>query len=87
MHLNIGTTAGWGTSNFLWKNDEFIGPFGGFSLSIDKFNWMNLLLDYDGTTINGGIRFVCFRHLFLTAGTMNFDSFTATISYRFNLIR
>lgn len=87
LHLDIETTAGWGASKFIWKNDEFIGPFGGFSLGIDKLQWMNLLLDYDGATINTGIRFVCFRHLFLTAGTMNFDSFTGTISYRFNLIR
>ena len=41
LHLGIGTTVGWGSSNFLWKNDEFIGTFGGFSLNIDKLNWMN----------------------------------------------
>ena len=58
---------------------------------------MELLCDYGGGaidnglssagTINAGIRFVCFRHLYMTAATMNFDSFTGTISYRFNLIR
>ncbi|MEI7725329.1 MAG: YjbH domain-containing protein [Bacteroidota bacterium] len=87
LHLNIGTTAGWGASNFIWKNNEFIGPFGGCSIGSDKLTWMNLLFDYDGETFNTGLRFICFKHLFLTAATMNFDSFTGTISYQFNLIR
>lgn len=87
LYLNIGTTAGWGASSLVWKNDEFIGLFGGFSVNIDKLKWMSLLCDYDGVTINAGLRVICFRHLFLTAGTINFDSFTGTISYRFNLIK
>jgi len=87
LHLDVGTTAGWGTSNVIWENNEFIGPFGGFSLNIDKLKWMNLLFDYDGATINAGMRFICFRYLVVTAGTINFDSFTGTLSYRFNLIR
>jgi len=87
MHLDVGTTAGWGASSFIWKNDELIGPFGGFSLTIDQVKWMNLLCDYDGETINAGLRFVCFSHLFLTVGTINFDAFTGSISYRFNLIK
>jgi hypothetical protein len=87
LHLDIGTTAGWGANSFIWKNNEFIGLFGGFSLGIDKLQWMNLLFDYDGVTCNAGIRFICFRHLTVTAGTINFDSFTGTISYRFNLLR
>lgn len=87
LHLDVGATAGWGSARLLWKNNEFIGLFGGFSLNIDKLKWMNLLVDYDGSTINAGLRFICFKHLFLTAATMNFDSFTGTVSYRFNLIR
>jgi hypothetical protein len=87
LHLDIGTTAGWGAGKFIWENNEFIGPFGGISIGSDKLKWMNLLADYDGTTFNTGLRFVCFRHLYLTAATMNFDSFTGTLSYRFNLIR
>lgn len=87
LHLNIGTTAGWGASEFIWKNNELIGPFGGFSLNIDRLKWMQLLFDYDGITVNSALRFTCFRHLFITAGTIGFDSFTGTLSYRFNLIR
>jgi hypothetical protein len=87
LHLEIGTTAGWGAGSFIWKNDEFIGPFGGFSLNLDHAEWVNLLFDYDGVTFNTGLRFICFKHLFITAATMNFDSFTGTISYRLNLIR
>lgn len=87
LHLDVGATAGWGSNRFIWKNDEFKGVFGGFSLSTDLANWVNLLCDYDGVTVNAGLRFTCFRHLFLTAGTIGFDAFTATASYRFNLIR
>ena len=87
LHLKVGATGGWGTSRFIWENQEFIGPFGGFSINHDQLNWMQLLCDYDGSTFNTGLRFVCFKHLFLTAATMNFDSFTGTISYRFNLLR
>ena len=86
LHLDVGTTAGWGASHFIWDNNEFIGPFGGFSLNIDKLKWMKLLCDYDGVTCNAGMRFVCFKHLFLTAGTISFNSFTGTISYCFNLL-
>jgi hypothetical protein len=87
LHLDIGTTLGWGATNFIWKNDEFTGFFGGFSLNIDRLKWMQLLCDYDGAAINAGLRLVCFRHLYITAATMNFDSFTGTVSYRFKLIR
>ncbi|MCX6269025.1 MAG: YjbH domain-containing protein [Bacteroidetes bacterium] len=87
LHLDIGTTAGWGSQTFIWKNNELTGPFGGLSLNIDNIPWMKLLFDYDGVTFNSGMRFVCFKHLSVMAGTMNFDSFTGTISYCFNLIR
>ena len=87
LHLDIGTTAGWGAEAFIWKNDEFKGLFGGFSVGVDKLDWMKLLVDYDGVTVNTGLRIVCFHHLALMAGTMGFDCFTAAVSYRFNLIR
>jgi hypothetical protein len=87
LHLDIGATAGWGAGKFIWENSEFRGPFGGVSLGSDLVPWMNLLCDYDGECVNAGLRFTCFKHLFLTAATMNFDSFTGTVSYKFNLIR
>jgi hypothetical protein len=86
-HLKIGATAGYGAGKLVWENSEFVGPFGGISLGSDKIPWMDLLADYDGNTVNAGARFALFHRLFLTAGTMNFDSFTGTFSYRFNLLR
>ena len=56
-------------------------------MGTDKLKWLNLLFDYDGATINAGMRIACFRHLFITAGTINFDSFTGTISYHIHLIQ
>jgi len=87
LWLDIGATAGWGAGRLLWNNDEFVGPFGGVSFNIDKLPWMLLLAEYDGATFNAGLRFVCFRRLYFTAATLNFDSFTGTISYQFRLIR
>lgn len=87
LHLLIGVTGGWGANSFIWKNNELLGFFGGFSLAADYLPWLELLCDYNGATTNAGLRFTCFKHLFLTAATMNFDSFTGTVSYRFNLIR
>jgi len=87
LQLNMEATGGWGAKKFIWKNNEFIGFFGGILLTFDKIKWMNLVCDYDGTDINAGLQFVCFKHLYVTAATMGFDSFTGTLSYRFNLIR
>jgi hypothetical protein len=87
LHLNLGTTAGWGTETFIWRNDELIGFFGGISLSCDKAGWARLLFDYNGTTCNAGLRFTCFRRLTLTASTIGFNSLSGTVSYSFNLIR
>ena len=86
-HTILGVTAGWGASRLIWKNDEFKGFFGGISVGCDKAPWVNLLCDYDGKTVNTALRFICFKRLWITAGTMNFDSFTGTVSYRFKLIR
>jgi hypothetical protein len=87
LHLEIGATTGYGAGSFIWKNDEFIGLFGGLSLTCDQAKWINLLFDYDGATFNTGLRLVCFSHLYITAATLNFDSFTGTLCYRFKLIR
>jgi hypothetical protein len=87
LHLDIGTTAGWGAGEFVWENSEFIGLFGGISLGSDILPWMNLLVDYDGCSVNTGIRLAFFKRLTITAAAMNFDAFTGTLSYRLNLIR
>ena len=83
--LNIEATLGYGSNWLIWYNNEFIGPFGGISLSCDKFKWMSLMFDYDGRIPSTGIRVLCFNHLSLMAGFLNFSSFTGNISYRFFL--
>jgi len=85
--LIVGATAGWGAHTFIWKNDEFKGFFGGVSLGSEKIRWLNLLADHDGKCFSAGLRVSLFDRLTLTAATMNFDSFTGTLGYRFRLIR
>lgn len=85
--LRAGVTAGWGADRLIWDNSEFTGPFGGLSLSTGHLPWLSLLADYDGATVNAALRASLFKRLDITAGTIGFDSFTATLSYRFRLIR
>lgn len=85
--VRIGATAGLGTPRFLWKNSELTGPFGGLSIGSPRIPWLTVLADYDGSTMNAGIRADLFRRLTLTAATLGFDTFTGGLSYRFNLLR
>ena len=83
--LRLEASLGYGTNWLIWYNNEFIGPFGGLSLTHEKLNWLTLLADYDGHTVNAGLRAVCFKHLILMAGLLNFEAVTAGVSYRFSI--
>ena len=85
LYLNIGTTAGYGTPWFLWKNEEFIGFFGGIALNCTRLDWLTLMVDYDGVIPSAGLRIICFKHLVLMAGILNFTAITGSINYKFNL--
>ena len=85
LFLSIEASAGYGTPWLFWQNNELIGLFGGVALHCTKFPWMTLLFDYDGATANTGLRVVCFKHLILMAGVLNFNSLTASINYHFHL--
>jgi hypothetical protein len=84
-YFNIEATAGYGLNGFIWKNNELMGPFGALALRCVKAPWLSLLFDWDGETPNTGLRVVCFKHLNIMAGFLNFSSFTGSISYQFNL--
>ena len=83
--IRLEATAGYGAPWFIWENNEFIGPFGGISLSHEKIPWLSLMFDYDGNTTNAGIRAICFKHLTLMAGLLNFEAVTGGITYQFRL--
>ncbi len=85
--IEIGATLGWGAAKFPWENAELIGLFGGVSLGTRYVPWLRLLCDYDGATVNAALRATFFKRLCITAGTLNFDSFTGSLCYRFSLPR
>lgn len=86
-YINIETTAGYGLSSFIWKNNELMGLFGAVAFSCDKAPWLSLMFDFDGAIPNAGLRVVCFKHLNITAGFLNFSAFTGSVSYQFRIKR
>ena len=86
-YFNIETTAGFGLSSFIWKNNELMGFFGAVAFSHDKAPWLSLMFDYDGVIPNAGLRVVFFKHLNLTAGFLNFSALTGSVSYQFRIKR
>lgn len=83
--LNIEATAGYGTNWLASRNYELLGFWGGALLNFNKIKWLNLMADYDGVVFSTGLEAVFFKHLFLKAGFVDFNSFTGCISYHIYL--
>lgn len=80
-NMFVEGTLGYGTNWLVAKNYELIGFWGGAVVNWRKVKWINLMADYDGEVASVGAEAVLFRHLFLKAATVNFDSFTGCVSY------
>lgn len=80
-NLFVEGTLGYGTNWLIAKNYELLGLWGGIMVNWQKVKWINLMADYDGDVASLGAEAVLFRHLFLKAATVNFDSFTGCVSY------
>jgi len=85
LFLNVETTLGYGTNWWIWQNYELVGVFGAVALRCDKVPWVSLMFDYDGEIPNAGVNLFLFKHLSITAGFLNFSSFTGSISYQFKI--
>jgi Exopolysaccharide biosynthesis protein YbjH len=83
--IKIEGTIGYGTDWLNSKDHEFVGIFGGLSLSWERVKWTNVMIDYDGRTMNTGVRLLFFKHLKLTVGLQGLDSFTGALSYQISL--
>lgn len=77
----IGIHLGYGTDWYKARHHEFVGLFGG--LSISPLSFLDLLLEYDGDIPTGGARLKVFGRLQLLAAMQNFDTFAggATLSF------
>lgn len=85
--LHIETTAGYGTNWLHSSCGEFTGLWGGVSIQYSKLPFASFMLEYDGEVFNPALQLVFFKHLHLTAGFINFDSFAGCVSFHINLTR
>jgi exopolysaccharide biosynthesis protein YbjH len=79
--LQLQGTIGYGTKKLLEENNEFIGLFGGASVMWDRLKFIQLMCDYDGITINPGIRTTILKRLNVLVGLQGGVVFTGTVSY------
>ncbi len=86
LFLNSEITAGYGTNWLNSSHNEFIGLWGGISLKCNKLKFISLIIEYDGKTTNAGLQCIFFKHLHLTTGMLNFDSFTGCINYHIRIL-
>ncbi|MEW6557775.1 MAG: YjbH domain-containing protein [Elusimicrobiota bacterium] len=79
---NFSIHAGYGLDILQAHTYNFVGLFGG--LSINFFNSLELMMEYDGERPNGGFRIKVLNHIKLLAGLMDKKYFSggAAVSFR-----
>jgi len=85
LSTTIETTIGYGTDWLRSGQNEFIGFWGGILIKNNDWDFLSLMVEYDGKTTNAGMQLVLLKHIHLTAGMLNFDSLTGSISYHVRL--
>jgi hypothetical protein len=79
----IGFHLGYGTDWIAAFNHQFVGLFGGVSVSPKPF--IVFMLEHDAEKFNIGSRATLFEHLNLILGLMHLDAISAGLSYNFRL--
>lgn len=77
MGIHLGYGVGWIEA----KSHQFVGLFGGVSLSPRPF--ITLMLEHDAEKFNWGMRLSLLGPLELLVVLLNFDTFSGGISYKF----
>jgi hypothetical protein len=80
----FGITLGYGIRAF--RNNQFLGFFGGVSFSPGFYRPMKFIAEYDGVGINLGLQAMLFRHLFVYAMVNDFKYFSGGIAYHVYLL-
>ena len=80
---SIGLHLGHSTKWIKAAHHQFVGIFGGISLSLSPS--VAFMLEYDTEKTNFGIRVSLFDHLQLLLALMNFDCLSGSISCKFTL--
>jgi hypothetical protein len=80
----FGLTLGYGIDAF--RNNQFLGLFGGVSFSPGFYRPMKFIAEYDGQGLNLGINAKFFNHLFVYAMLNDLTSFSGGIAYHVYLL-
>jgi len=78
-----GFHLGYGTDWMKARHHQFVGPFGGVSVS--PFRFLDVMLEYDGETVNVGQRVTLFKSLEVLVALENLDTFTGGATFRIKL--
>jgi len=81
--LETAHHLGYGIDIMQTAHHQFVGLFGGVSLSYRKT--VTLMIEYDAEKFNGGIQFNLFNHVQCLFALLNFDSFSCGASINFIL--
>lgn len=80
----IGLTLGYGFNAF--RNNQFVGIFGGVSFSPSFLRQLTLIAEYDAESFNLGGNVLFFKHLFVYAMVKDIKYFSGGIAYRVYLL-
>lgn len=80
---NIAITLGYGTDHLDAANHNFVGIFGGLSLSV--MDSVELIFENDSTRSNGAVKAKLFGHLNIVIGILKFKNISGGLSYSFYL--
>jgi hypothetical protein len=84
MH-NLGITVGYGSDILKARNYQFIGFFGGISITPKNLRYLELMLEYDADKFNYGVRVIIKEHIVLLAGFEGMHYFSGGLCYKFLL--
>ena len=82
---NLRVTLGYGSDIVNARTYQFIGFFGGVSITPKSLEFLELMVEYDGAKLNAGMQITLFDHLVLLGGIEGLDSFSGAINYCFTL--
>lgn len=74
---------GYGTDRIEARDHQFVGPFGGISISPRPF--IRLMLEHDAEKLNCGLRISILDHIDLLAALIDFKVISGGTSFRFRL--
>jgi len=80
----FGITLGYGINAF--RNNQFLGLFGGVSFSPGFYRPLKFIAEYDGKGINLGGNILFFKHLFIYAMVHDVKYFSGGLAYRVYLL-